>query len=80
MSDMPGIETKMVAAFQNPDRMRRWREGTLKSSFNYILLDPRVTKNLPNRAINMSMSIYLKSLLKTIFENQLNKTFISPYT
>jgi len=44
----------ITAGFENPDPSRRWREGTLKSSFNYILLDPRVTCNLPYRAANMS--------------------------
>ncbi|KAL4227917.1 Ankyrin repeat and LEM [Mactra antiquata] len=58
LSDMIAMELKMVAAFQNPDRHRRWREGTLKSSFNYILLDPRITKNLPNRFYNMSKSTF----------------------
>ena len=54
LTNMASEEDKMFAAFQNPNRHQRWREGTLKSSFNYILLDPRVTKNLPNRACNMS--------------------------
>ncbi|KAJ8304056.1 hypothetical protein KUTeg_017639 [Tegillarca granosa] len=47
--DMDEMESKMVSGFQNPNKNRRWREGTLKSSFNYLLLDPRVTCNLPNR-------------------------------
>ncbi|KAK3610226.1 hypothetical protein CHS0354_022280 [Potamilus streckersoni] len=52
LSDMGAQEIKMIEAFQNPNK-RRWREGTIKSSFNYILLDPRVTRNLPNRAANL---------------------------
>lgn len=27
-----------------------WREGHLKASFNYLLIDPRVSENLPARA------------------------------
>lgn len=27
--------------FDKPDKNRKWREGVLKSSFNYLLLDPR---------------------------------------
>ncbi|EDO38782.1 predicted protein [Nematostella vectensis] len=32
------------------DNPQPWREGTEKSSFNYLLLDPRVSDNLPWRA------------------------------
>ncbi|KAH3837647.1 hypothetical protein DPMN_111047 [Dreissena polymorpha] len=53
LSEMSDLEMQMFEAFQNPDPQRRWREGTLKSSFNYLLLDPRITKNLPNRVCNM---------------------------
>ena len=28
---------------------RKWREGNSKMSFNYLLRDPRTTKNLPAR-------------------------------
>ncbi|XP_070542266.1 LOW QUALITY PROTEIN: uncharacterized protein [Ptychodera flava] len=42
-------EDKLAAQFDQPDPQRKWREGTLKSSFNYLLLDPRVTRNLPVR-------------------------------
>ena len=55
-------EEKMFAAFQKPSRDHRWREGTLKSSFNYILLDPRVTKDLPNRSCNMSKFVVNKAV------------------
>lgn len=36
-------EDEMVLAqqFDRPDRSRHWREGLLKASFNYLLLDPR---------------------------------------
>lgn len=27
--------------FDQPDLSRKWREGVVKSSFNYLLLDPR---------------------------------------
>ena len=46
---MVAEEQLMVAPFQIPDQSRKWREGTLKSSFNYLLLDPRVTMDLPGR-------------------------------
>ena len=37
--------------------VRTWREGTIKSCFNYLLLDPRVTQNLPLRAKTLSEHI-----------------------
>ena len=40
----------MVTYFSNADSTRVWREGNKKSSFNYVLLDPRITKNLPRQA------------------------------
>ena len=50
--DLSGLETfedEMVAPFISPDPAKKWREGTQKCSFNYLLLDPRVTQNLPVR-------------------------------
>lgn len=41
------LETVMSTPFENPDTNRRWREGVAKSSFNYLLLDPRLSCNLP---------------------------------
>lgn len=34
----------------------RWREGNAKSAFNYLLIDPRISLNLPSRAKSSSMS------------------------
>ena len=41
------LEIDMVSQFEAGDR--KWREGNSKMSFNYLLLDPRTTKNLPAR-------------------------------
>ncbi|KAL3867218.1 hypothetical protein ACJMK2_044434 [Sinanodonta woodiana] len=65
-SDMVAQEIKMIEAFQNPNK-RRWREGTIKSSFNYILLDPRVTRNLPNRAANLAEQEAFRIFISAIF-------------
>lgn len=40
-------ELLMCEPFENPDPKRRWREGVAKLSFNYLLLDPRLSLNLP---------------------------------
>ncbi|OWF34866.1 uncharacterized protein LOC110443652 [Mizuhopecten yessoensis] len=61
------LETKMVAAFQNPRQACRWREGTMKSSFNYLLLDPRITKNLPNRSCSLSELDTFRTFVSAIF-------------
>lgn len=34
-------ELVLAQQFDRPDRSWRWREGLVKSSFNYLLLDPR---------------------------------------
>lgn len=34
-------ELALAQQFDRPDRSRHWREGLVKSSFNYLLLDPR---------------------------------------
>lgn len=49
LPDVHDLEKQMVEQFQEPDPKRKWREGKLKSSFNYLLLDPRVTRDLPSR-------------------------------
>lgn len=38
-----------------------------KTSFNYILLDPRVTKNLPNRAEQMADVDRLRVFCSAVF-------------
>lgn len=34
-------EQALCQQFEQPDPNRKWREGVIKSSFNYLLLDPR---------------------------------------
>lgn len=34
-------EQALCQQFDQPDQNRKWREGNIKSSFNYLLLDPR---------------------------------------
>ncbi|XP_059173818.1 uncharacterized protein LOC131954254 [Physella acuta] len=47
------LEMKLIESF-NASTGHQWREGCAKSSFTYLLLDPRVTKNLPLRAKDMT--------------------------
>lgn len=39
--DAQADEDALVQQFERPDPTRRWREGVVKSSFTYLLLDPR---------------------------------------
>ncbi|KAG8223000.1 hypothetical protein J437_LFUL000708 [Ladona fulva] len=43
------VEQRMMAQFDEKKKFNHWREGSQKSSFNYLLLDPRITNNLPLR-------------------------------
>lgn len=48
LAEISQWETDMVSQFDVRSE-RKWREGNSKMSFNYLLLDPRTTKNLPSR-------------------------------
>ena len=50
------IEFLMSHSFE-ANNGSNWREGHLKSSFNYLLIDPRVSENLPARAKYMGMRL-----------------------
>ncbi|XP_076007498.1 uncharacterized protein LOC143001659 [Genypterus blacodes] len=60
-------EQALCQQFDQPDQNRKWREGIIKSSFNYLLLDPRVTKNLPFRSHTMSPHECFQSFVGAIF-------------
>lgn len=47
------MEEDLIKTFSDKSLSSTWREGTIKSSFNYLLLDSRVTQDLPNRADNL---------------------------
>ena len=49
ISALADLESNMATPFSDPDPKQRWREGTAKASFNYLLLDPLITNNLPVR-------------------------------
>ena len=53
ISQAASLEHLMSEPFSNANPNRKWREGTTKASFNYILMDPRVTQNLPYRNKNL---------------------------
>ncbi|XP_058513816.1 ankyrin repeat and LEM domain-containing protein 1 [Ochotona princeps] len=60
-------EDTLIREFARPDPGRRWREGVAKSSFTYLLLDPRETQDLPARAASLSPAQRLQSFVGAVF-------------
>ncbi|XP_072261252.1 ankyrin repeat and LEM domain-containing protein 1 isoform X2 [Pyxicephalus adspersus] len=60
-------EELLSQEFDQPDKTKKWREGVLKSSFNYLLLDPRVTQNLPSRCHTLSFPQCLRTFVQAVF-------------
>ncbi|CAL1592536.1 unnamed protein product [Knipowitschia caucasica] len=60
-------EQALCRQFEQADHNRKWREGVIKSSFNYLLLDPRVTNNLPFRSHTLSPHECFKTFVNAIF-------------
>ncbi|PIK33669.1 putative ankyrin repeat and LEM domain-containing protein 1 [Apostichopus japonicus] len=67
LDDLSILEAEMVSQFQVPDPKRKWREGVMKSSFNYLLLDPRVSLNLPMRHTVLSPLEIFRIFVSSIF-------------
>ncbi|NXS45388.1 ANKL1 protein, partial [Balaeniceps rex] len=60
-------ELALARQFDRPNRSRHWREGLVKSSFNYLLLDPRTTQNLPLRSHRLSSAECFRTFVNAIF-------------
>ncbi|XP_028672408.2 ankyrin repeat and LEM domain-containing protein 1 [Erpetoichthys calabaricus] len=60
-------EMELCQQFDRPDQNRKWREGVIKSSFNYLLLDPRVTKNLPSYGQTINTGVCFQTFISAIF-------------
>lgn len=59
------LENKARANFT--DNTKKWREGTAKTSFTYLLLDPRLTDNLPVKASKQNKHISWITFVNSIF-------------
>uniref|UniRef100_A0A3Q4B155 LEM domain-containing protein n=1 Tax=Mola mola TaxID=94237 RepID=A0A3Q4B155_MOLML len=66
LPDCQAEEQALCQQFDHPDQNRKWREGIIKSSFNYLLLDPRVTKNLPFRSRTMTPQECFQTFIRAI--------------
>ncbi|XP_040445512.1 ankyrin repeat and LEM domain-containing protein 1 [Falco naumanni] len=60
-------ELVLAQQFDCSDQRWHWREGLVKSSFNYLLLDPRTTQNLPLRSHHLSPTECFRTFVKAIF-------------
>ncbi|XP_063575403.1 ankyrin repeat and LEM domain-containing protein 1 isoform X3 [Pongo abelii] len=65
--DVQADEDALAQQFERPDPARRWREGVVKSSFTYLLLDPRETQDLPARAFSLTPAERLQTFVRAIF-------------
>nr|XP_010970591.2 ankyrin repeat and LEM domain-containing protein 1 [Camelus bactrianus] len=65
--DAQADEDVLAQQFKRPDPSRRWREGVVKSSFTYLLLDPRETQDLPTRAFSLTLAECLRIFVHAIF-------------
>uniref|UniRef100_A0A673TYF8 Ankyrin repeat and LEM domain containing 1 n=1 Tax=Suricata suricatta TaxID=37032 RepID=A0A673TYF8_SURSU len=65
--DAQADEDVLAQQFERPDPKRKWREGVVKSSFTYLLLDPRETQDLPARAFSLTPAERLRTFVHAIF-------------
>ena len=61
------LETDMCHYFDNPPTKCTWREGITKESFNYILIDPRISQNLPSLIADLSELDRFRIFIESIF-------------
>ncbi|CAN8031015.1 unnamed protein product, partial [Ixodes persulcatus] len=61
------LEREMVLDFETPRPEGHWREGNSKTSFNYLLLDSRVTRNLPVRARGLPLAEQVSDFVRGVF-------------
>lgn len=61
------LEEEMSQSFEGDNSKKRWREGCSKTSFNYLLLDSRVSLNLPKRAGNLTTAEIWECFLSAVF-------------
>lgn len=61
------LEETVVKEFNTVNYGRKWREGYSKTSFTYLLLDPRITNNLPCRAEFLDSKDMWEVFLSSVF-------------
>ncbi|XP_059483416.1 ankyrin repeat and LEM domain-containing protein 1-like isoform X2 [Neocloeon triangulifer] len=69
-NQMPAVELEqiMVEEFNASIlKGRKWRGGNSKNSFTYLLLDPRISDNLPLRSSSLELCEVWKAFVSSIF-------------
>ncbi|KAK0158114.1 hypothetical protein PV328_009159 [Microctonus aethiopoides] len=61
------LEESVFHEYEKPDNNNKYRGGIARTSFNYLLLDPRITKNLPRNGRDLSLAERWEIFLKAIF-------------
>ncbi|XP_025161831.1 uncharacterized protein LOC105192406 [Harpegnathos saltator] len=61
------LEKQVFQEFVSPNPSRRWREGMSQTSFNYLLLDPRISQDLQYRNVYLTESEVWSIFLDAIF-------------
>ncbi|VEN39981.1 unnamed protein product [Callosobruchus maculatus] len=61
------LEEIVTKDFAKPEPSRKWREGVNKTSFTYLLLDPRISDNLPCRSDLLDPKDVWKRFLDSVF-------------
>lgn len=66
LSDYLKLETQMINHFLERAHIKWTREGNMKTSFIYLLIDPRISNNLSNHR-NMNKCDVWKQFISSIF-------------
>lgn len=61
------LEEQAFREYENPNVVKKYRGGIAKTSFNYLLLDPRITKDLPRTGRTLTLEERWKIFLEAIF-------------
>ncbi|KAK0163673.1 hypothetical protein PV327_007329 [Microctonus hyperodae] len=61
------LEESVFHEYEKPDDNKKYRGGIARTSFNYLLLDPRITKNLPRNGHDLSLDERWEMFLEAIF-------------
>lgn len=69
------MELERKARENFTDTNKKWREGTAKTSFTYLLLDPRMTDNLPVKAGKQNKHLSWVTFVNSIFYVGKGKTY-----
>lgn len=67
LSKWSKLESDLRENFSDCSRSASWRNGTAKTSFTYLLLDPRISDNLPARYEEMELIDVWRTFTKAIF-------------